>query len=76
MKTTDIRFMGEISNFSELSCASACMVGLTMIESASCSFSIKSLCSLQTILSLQSRNVDDTNMQNIILNQILTHIYQ
>ena len=41
MKTTDIRFRGEISNFSELSFASACMVGLTMIESVSRSFSIK-----------------------------------
>ena len=41
MKTTDFRFRGEISNFCELSCASACMVGLTMIESLSCSFSIK-----------------------------------
>ena len=41
VKTTDIRFRGEISNFSEMSCASACIVGLTMIESVSSSFSIK-----------------------------------
>ena len=35
IKTTKIRFRGEISNFSELTCASACMVGLIMIESLS-----------------------------------------
>ena len=34
MKTTDISFRGEISNFfSEMSCASACIVGLIMVES-------------------------------------------
>ena len=42
MKTTKIRFRGEISNFfSGLRCASACMVGLIRIESLSCSFFIK-----------------------------------
>ena len=41
MKTTEIRFRGVISNISELRCASACMVGLVMIESMSWSFFIK-----------------------------------
>jgi len=40
IETNDIRFRGEISNLSELGFASAFMVGLIMIKSMLCSFSI------------------------------------